>query len=339
MAIRLERPGVLVETEEPPAREPGAGEALVRVRRVGVCGTDFHAFRGSHPLVTYPRILGHELAVEVVALGAGVLALAPGDRCAVEPYLHCGKCLACREGRTNCCERLRVLGVHEDGGMRELLTLPADKLHVSKTLSFDQLALVETLGIGAHAVARANVCTRDSVVVVGGGPIGISALKFAIAAGARVAVVDTDPSRRSGALEAGACAALAPQSSPAETAAAIASALGGERASVVIDATGNAASMAAALHLARHGGRIAYVGLTREPIALDDAELHRRELTIVASRNSTAADLRSIVGLIESGKMDPAAMITHRAQASDATKRFTEWMSPETKCGKAVIAF
>jgi 2-desacetyl-2-hydroxyethyl bacteriochlorophyllide A dehydrogenase len=338
MAIRLERPGVLIESDEPRAREPGAGEALVRVRRVGVCGTDFHAFRGSHPLVTYPRILGHELAVEVVAPGAGV-GLVAGERCAVEPYLNCGKCVACRDGRTNCCETLRVLGVHQDGGMCELLTLPADKLHPSKKLSLDQLALVETLGIGAHAVARASVCAQDSVVVVGAGPIGLSALTFARAAGARVVVVDTDATRRAGALMAGASAALAPQASPSETAAATADALGGERASVVIDATGNAGSMAAALHLARHGGRIAYVGLTRETIALDDAELHRRELTIFASRNAVASDLRSIIALIESDKIDPAAMITHRAPARETVHRFLEWMAPESKCGKAVITF
>ena len=339
MAIRLEQPGVLVETADPPAREPGAGEALVRVRRVGVCGTDFHAFKGSHPLVTYPRILGHELAVEVVRCASNGSGIAAGDRCAVEPYLNCGACVACRDGRTNCCERLRVLGVHADGGMRELLTLPVDKLHASKSLSFDQLALVETLGIGAHAVARAQVTARDSVVVVGAGPIGLSALTFARAAGARVVVVDTDATRRSGALAAGASSALAPQSTPNETAVAVADALGGERASVVIDATGNSGSMAAALHLARHGGRIAYVGLTREPIALDDSELHRRELTIFASRNAVASDLRGIITLIESGTIDPASMISHRANASEAVSRFEEWMAPESKCSKAVIEF
>ena len=151
--IILNEPGsfTLTETEHP--GNPGPGQALLKVHRVGICGTDLHAYRGRQPYFTYPRILGHELGVEIVALGAETehLGLSIGDACAVEAYLNCGKCSACRRGRTNCCSSLQTLGVHTDGGMQEYYLLPADKL-VKSTLPYDQLATVEMLSIGAHAV-------------------------------------------------------------------------------------------------------------------------------------------------------------------------------------------
>ncbi|HLW79289.1 MAG TPA: alcohol dehydrogenase catalytic domain-containing protein [Terriglobia bacterium] len=194
--IVLEQPGRFSGVVEAPPPEPRPGEALVRVHRVGVCGTDWHAYRGEQPYFTYPRILGHELAVEVVAAPPDGGDLKPGERCAVEPYLSCGGCDACRAGKYNCCESLRVLGVHTDGGMRELLAVPADRLHKSGRLTLDQLALVETLGIGAHAVARSGLSAGEDALVVGAGPIGLSVVQFARAAGARVRVLDTSPTRR-----------------------------------------------------------------------------------------------------------------------------------------------
>src|SRR5579862_9446245 len=194
--IILEEPGrfALAQTESPAGTPPG--HALVRVRRVGVCGTDLHAFEGTQPFFSYPRILGHELGVEIVEVNApGNTALQPGDRCAVEPYLYCGRCIACREGKTNCCVRLEVLGVHTDGGMRERITVPIANLHRSETLGLDQLALVETLGIGAHAMDRAQVQPGEFALVIGAGPIGLSVVQFALHAGARVIVMDISEAR------------------------------------------------------------------------------------------------------------------------------------------------
>ena len=171
--IVLETPGSFTQVDRPDAPGPGPGEALVSVRRIGICGTDLHAFRGRQPFFQYPRVLGHELGVEVLAVGEGVEAICPGDRCAIEPYLNCGKCIACRHGKTNCCASLQVLGVHTDGGMCERLIVPASKLHKSLTLTLDQLALVETLGIGAHAVDRAALMAGEVVLVIGAGPIGL----------------------------------------------------------------------------------------------------------------------------------------------------------------------
>src|SRR5947199_4307593 len=177
--IVLEKPGSLTLADTAAPTDVPPGHAMVRVRRVGICGTDLHAYRGRQPFFSYPRILGHELGVEVIALGDGdTFGLKKGDRCTVEPYLNCGKCIACRRGKTNCCASLEVLGVHTDGGMRERIRVPVSKLHPSETLTLDQLALIETLGIGAHAVDRAKVEAGEFVLVIGAGPIGLAVMQF-----------------------------------------------------------------------------------------------------------------------------------------------------------------
>src|SRR5438067_817264 len=186
LQIRLEQPGEFIARESSaPVR--AEGEALVRIRRIGVCGTDLHAFQGNQPFFTYPRVLGHELAGEIIEIGANDRGLTVGDRVAIEPYLACDECRACRSGRYNCCARLEVLGVHRDGGMQELLAAPIRLLHRSERLALEQLALVETLGIGFHAVERAALAPGESVLVVGAGPIGLAVSQFALLAGARVA--------------------------------------------------------------------------------------------------------------------------------------------------------
>jgi 2-desacetyl-2-hydroxyethyl bacteriochlorophyllide A dehydrogenase len=337
--IVLERPGVLVYAPDATPPDPAPGEALVRVRAVGVCGTDFHAFNGKQPFFTYPRILGHEVGVEVVAVGAGVTNVRPGDRCSVEPYVDCGQCIACRAGKGNCCERIRVLGVHADGGMRDHYVVPARKLHPSKSLGFEQLALVETLGIGAHGVARAQVATTDAVLVIGAGPIGLAALQFVRAAGARAVAMDANAERLALARRFGIEDSLSPATDARDTESALRARFGGELPNVVIDATGNQASMRAAFRLVAHGGRLTFIGLVQGEIAFDDPDFHKRELTVLASRNSLPADFRRIIGLVETGAVDTLPWITHRSKAAEAAERFPEWMKPEAKCLKGLISF
>src|SRR5688500_4713137 len=176
-ALSLDQPERLrLTTRDEPASPPPPGHALVRVHRVGICGTDWHAYRGKQPFFTYPRVLGHELGVEVVEVNDASAAIRPGDRCAVEPYLNCGQCIACRHGKGNACANMQVLGVHRDGGMQQFLIVPANKLHPSSKLTLEQLALVETLAIGCHAVARGQLRKDESVLVIGVGPIGLSVL-------------------------------------------------------------------------------------------------------------------------------------------------------------------
>jgi 2-desacetyl-2-hydroxyethyl bacteriochlorophyllide A dehydrogenase len=334
--IILAEPGrfELADTELP--REPPPGHALVRVHRIGVCGTDLHAFRGKQPFFSYPRILGHELGVEVVALAPDVAGeLTPGDRCAVEPYLNCGACVACRAGKTNCCMKLQVLGVHTDGGMREQIVVPAAKLHRSATLSFEQLALVETLGIGAHAVGRAQAHAGEWALVIGAGPIGLTVMQFALLAGARVIALD---------LELGRLEFCRKQLGVEHTIAADEGALGaireltdGELPTLVFDATGSSQSMHGAFQYVANGGRLVFVGLFQGDVTFHDPEFHRRELTLLSSRNATSGELRRIVGLIEGQQIDTTPWITHRAPLVEAPAGFPSWIQRETGVIKAML--
>ena len=330
----LNQPGELIATDTPPPSAPAPGEARVRVHCSGVCGTDLHAFAGNQPYFTYPRIPGHELGVSVVAVGAGVTNVRADDRCAVEPYLSCGHCIACRRGRTNCCETLKVLGVHVDGGWRDEIVVPAAKLHPSGKLSYEQLALVETLGIGAHAVMRGAPERGEATVVVGAGPIGLAVAQFAVEAGARVTILDVNDARRAfaarwlgvGTLEA---RGLTPD--------ALRSAMGGDLPTLVFDATGSPASMRQAFNWPAQGGRIVFASLVQGEVGFDDPNFHRRELTVLATRNSTAAEFRRIITLIESGRIDTAPWVTHRAKLADVPAVFASWTRPETGVIKAMI--
>jgi 2-desacetyl-2-hydroxyethyl bacteriochlorophyllide A dehydrogenase len=336
-AIRLEEPWRLALFS---ADEPGASlkpdEALVRVRRIGVCGTDIHAFNGNQPFFSYPRILGHELGVEVTAVGSSSRNVHPGDQCAVEPYLNCGHCIACRSGKPNCCVSLQVLGVHADGGMRESMVVPARKLHPSENLKLDQLALIETLAIGCHAVERARVEASEYALVVGAGPIGLTVVQFAIEAGAQVIVLDINRKRLEFCREKlGAPFSIdAGIENPLE---ALKRITGGDLPTVVFDATGNPQSMMAAFKYPANGGRLVFVGLFQGDVTFNDPEFHRRELTILASRNARSEDFTRIIGLVESGRIDTDPWITHRASFAEVITEFPRWTRPETGVLKAVI--
>ena len=303
---------------------PGPGEATIAIRAVGICGTDLSGYLGKMPFIEYPRILGHELGVEVLTLGEGVSHIRPGDRCSVEPYLNCAQCPPCLAGRTNCCETLAVLGVHTDGGMTERLTLPAHKLHPSGRLSFEQLALVETLAIGCHAVQRTSVTSSDTVLIIGAGPIGLTVLEFARLAGALTIVLELNAARRHFVEQhyPGTQTLDSPPTAP--------------NAEIVFDATGNPASMTAAFHHARFGGRITYVGITKEPVLLDDPLFHRRELTLFASRNALPADFTRIIGLIESGQIDTRPWISHSLAFEDLPTHMETLVLPGSGVIKAV---
>ena len=319
--IALETPGHFIATDGPsPSQAPG--EALVRVHRIGVCGTDLHAFAGRQPFFNYPRILGHELGVEVIDPGSEPHGLNPGDRCSVEPYLNCGRCIACRGGRVNCCADLKVLGVHIDGGMRSEIVVPARKLHRSSTLAYDQLALVEMLAIGAHAVERADIKRDDFVLVIGAGPIGLSVSQFVQVRGATLAVMDVRESRLDFCRRhLGVRHTLVANPDAVEQLRALG---GGELPMVVIDATGSATSMAGTFDLPEQGGRIVFVGLFQGEVSFNDPNFHRRELTLLASRNALPGNFREIIALIEAGRINTTPWISHRFDLADTPQRFPE---------------
>jgi 2-desacetyl-2-hydroxyethyl bacteriochlorophyllide A dehydrogenase len=333
--IILDEPGEFRAAETSLPDAPATGEALVRVRRVGVCGTDLHAYRGRQPFFTYPRILGHELGVEVVEVGPDVENVQPGDRCAVEPYLNCGRCIACRQGKTNCCVDLKVLGVHTDGGMREVIVVPASKLHRSDTLTLEQLTLVETLGIGAHAVNRSGLQPGENALVIGAGPIGLAVMQFALAAGTNVIAMDVNPTRLEFAhshMGVGR-SVMAGEGVLSE----VSDLTDGDLPTTVFDATGNPDSMMRAFNFVAHGGRLVFVGLFQGDVTFHDPLFHRREMTILSSRNSTADDFRHIIALMERGGVDTTPWITHRASLETMISQFEGWLDPANRVLKAIV--
>ena len=334
--IILQEPGRLLLTDTPTPQEAGPGQALVRVHRVGVCGTDIHAYRGEQPYFSYPRILGHELGVEVIAIGPDVTAIQPGDCCAVEPYLRCGSCSPCQRGRTNCCESLKCLGVQTDGGMREMIVVPADQLHRSDQLDYDALALVETLGIGKHAVDRATVRQGDRVAVLGLGPIGLTVAQFAQIAGADVIGIDMSPQRADTAMSLLGIKAMVIEPDPSIEKQWISKQ--GDLPLTVFDATGNRQSMQSAFSLPINGGTLVFVGLVKGDVAFDDPGFHRKELTLLSSRNSTGIDFKQIIRLIEEDRVDIGPWITHRCDAEFLPGIFDDWLQPDSGLLKGVVS-
>jgi 2-desacetyl-2-hydroxyethyl bacteriochlorophyllide A dehydrogenase len=335
-ALSLEAPKQWKRLDIAGPDAPGPGEALVRVHNVGICGTDVSGYLGKMPFFSYPRIPGHELGVEVEAVGADVANVAPGDRCAVEPYINCQKCYACLRGRNNCCENHKTLGVHIDGGLRPRFLVPARKLHISRQLAFEQLALVETLAVGCHAVNRASPQADESVLIIGAGPIGLAALEFVRLTGATILVLDVNEQRLDFCRKVmGVQHTLQPSDKVSDQ---LKERIGGHGPDVVIDATGNSTSMSNAFGLIAHGGRLVYVGITTDEVRFRHPVFHRPEGTLLCSRNAASSDFGRIIALIEEGRLDTGPWITHRTAFDDLIDAFPSLTRPETGVIKAVVA-
>jgi 2-desacetyl-2-hydroxyethyl bacteriochlorophyllide A dehydrogenase len=323
-----------LEIVERPLPVAGPGEALVRIRRIGVCGTDMHIFQGNQPYFTYPRIMGHELSAEVVTAPKGS-DLVAGDAVYIVPYLHCGSCVACRAGRTNCCTTLKVLGVHIDGGMCEYLALPASALFKAEGISLDEAAMVEFLAIGAHAVARAGIKPGQRALVVGTGPIGVGVAIFAQIAGADVTVLDGRPERLAFCRDVlGVAHAVTLGEADAAELRDVSS---GEFFHHVFDATGNPKAMERGFGFVAHGGSYVLVSIVQGNITFSDPEFHKRETTLLSSRNATLTDFATVMGAMRDGRIPMSAMKTHRAPLFEAPQRMPEWILPDAGAIKAVL--
>lgn len=289
-------------------------EALLRVHSIGICGTDLHAYAGEQPFFDYPRILGHELGVEVAEIGDDVTNVCIGDKCCIEPYRAIfPDDAAVRRGKPNCAEHLSVFGVHEDGGMREYFTFPAKYLHSSDNLTYNQLALIEPMSIGCHAVNRAEIKSDDKVLVIGVGPIGLGAVQFAQMATSEVAVMDVSENRLSFCKKTLGIEHTINPLADTHTGDQVRGKFEGELPVIVLDATGNKKSMENAVDYVGHGGKLVYIGLFQGEISIPDPEFHKKELTILASRNALSSDFNQIIQAIEEGKIDITPWITHRA--------------------------
>ena len=338
-AIVLEQPGELRlrDVEPPGAAEPE--QALLRVKRVGICGTDLHAFGGNQNFFSYPRIMGHELAVEVIDIGATDAALdyAVGDLCCVIPYLNCGACIACRHGKSNCCTQMQVLGVHIDGGMREQFSAPVDKLLKADGVPLEQLALVEMLCIGAHAAKRARIRPGEKALVIGAGPIGLATAQFAKIAGADVMVMEVNEKR----LEF--CETVLGIDklidARGDAMGQVKDKLGGALPTLVFDCTGSAKSMHAAFDYVAHGGSLVLVGHVTGDITFSDPHFHSHELTLLASRNATPEDFAWVIDELRAGAVNLAPWITHQATPESIVAEFPRWVDPATGVIKAMLRF
>jgi 2-desacetyl-2-hydroxyethyl bacteriochlorophyllide A dehydrogenase len=322
--------------EERPLPEAKADEVIIRIRRVGLCGTDYHIFAGRHPFLSYPRVMGHELAGEVHAVPANS-PFHVGQTIAVNPYLACGSCIACRKGKPNACANISVLGVHADGGMAEFLAVPQSAVIDATGLTLDQAAMMEFLAIGAHAVARSRVGAGDHVLIVGAGPIGVACGLFARLNGAQVTLADTRATRLAFARDRLDFADTV-EVTPALTAT-LAERTDGSMFDAVFDATGSLAAMAQSLTYVAHGGKLVLVGVAPGDLVFADPEFHKRETTLVASRNALAADFERVRQAMLSGTIPTHALHTHSIAAHDMPARMPELIAEADHVLKAIASF
>ena len=326
----------LLDIVNRPEPQPGEGELLVRIKRVGLCGTDYHIFAGRHPFLAYPRVMGHELAGEVVSVPAGS-KFRPGQLVTINPYLACRHCVACRKGKPNACVNIRVLGVHVDGGMCDLLAVPENAVIDASGLTLDQAAMLEFLAIGAHAAARARVEPGARVLVFGAGPIGIAVSLFAQLDGANVTLVDTRRARLDYARDQLGFADVVDAGPDLDSA--LNDRTGGEMFDIVFDATGAIAAMAQSLRYVGHGGTLVLVGVAPGDLVYPDPEFHKRETTLLASRNALKHDFERVKAAIEAGQIPTEALHTHSFPAEESVVRIPELIDGADHVLKAIAQF
>lgn len=311
------------------------GHAIIKIKRIGICGTDLHAFEGTQPFFSYPRILGHELAGELVAFDDAP-GFATGEAVTFIPYFNCGVCIACRMGKPNCCTKMQVSGVHTNGGMAEYLSVPSYALVHGEGLGFDALALVEPLAIGAHGVWRAGVQPGEYVLVIGAGPIGLGAMEFTRIAGGKLIALDINNDRlqfcKSRLHIAHAINAL-----DADVTEQLQQITNGDMPTVLIDATGSLKAINNAFQYMAHGARFVLIGLQKGDICFSHPEFHKREATLMSSRNATRTDFEHVIASMKKTEVDPTTYITHRVLFDQVKNDFESWLNPATGVIKAMV--
>ncbi|MCS1411039.1 MAG: L-galactonate-5-dehydrogenase [Verrucomicrobia subdivision 3 bacterium] len=336
-AIVLEAPKKFSIAEIAPPKPLRADEALIRVHRVGVCGTDISGYLGRMPFFNYPVIPGHELGVEVLAVGESVTNVKPGDQCSVEPYMNNPESFSSRLGRSNCCENLEVLGVHTDGGLRPEFVVPARKLHVATKMTYEQLALVETLAIGCHAVDRGAAREGENVLVIGAGPIGLSVIEFARVAKAKITLLDLNEQRLRFCKETMGVDRVIQGKESRSDLRELERMTDGGLFTLVLDATGSNRSMSQAVNYVGHTGRLVFVGITTQEVGFYHPLVHCREMTLLSSRNALPKDFSRVIQLIEEGVIDTRPWITHRSGFEELVANFPSYTLPETGVIKAIV--
>ena len=332
-ALMIDAPGsaAVVDRPEPSAAD---GEVLVRVARAGLCGTDLGTFLGKNPLVTYPRVIGHEIAGVVVSAD-GASPVREGTAVAISPYKNCGACVACLRGRPNACRNNQTLGVQREGALAELVAVPSDRLYTSTTLDLDQLALVEPFSIGMHAVRRGRVAANDTVLVIGCGGVGAGAVAAAASRGARVLAVDLDESKLQLAKAFGAVDSC--ESGSPRVAEWLADLTKGEGPDVVIEAVGTAATYRFAIEVVASCGRVVCLGWVKGDVAIEARHIVAKEMEILGARNATD-EFGEVIAMFESRAIDPLRVVTHRVALGDAPAMLAEWARQPAAVGKVLVS-
>lgn len=333
-AVVMHAPGD-VRVESVPDPTLGLGEALLRVRRVGLCGSDLNSYRGRNPLVTFPRVPGHEIAATIVELDAQHPAhLLVGMDVTLSPYKNCGECPACRNGRPNACRDNQTLGVQRDGAMGEYLAVPMDKLFVAD-LTLDELCLVEPLTVGCHAVARAEVTPEDVVAVFGCGGVGLGAVAASAFRGATTVAIDLDDAKLEIARKAGAAHVIHTRRQDAKEA--LAEQTGGDGPDVVIEAVGSAETFRAAVELVAFTGRVVYIGYAKEPVSYETRLFVQKELNILGARNALPEDFRQVIEMLEQHRFPVEAAISTIAPLDRAPELLRAWSEDPARFTKIMI--
>jgi 2-desacetyl-2-hydroxyethyl bacteriochlorophyllide A dehydrogenase len=336
-AILLEEPGKFKNIEVASIQAPQKGDVTLKIRQLGVCGTDLHAYNGKQPFFSYPRILGHEIAAEVVEIGADVKHLKIGDLCSVNPGINRIEDQSVRRGKTNCGTSLSLIGVHEDGAMQEFINHPADLVFPANELTLDQISLIEPLAIGSHAVERADIKPEDIVLIIGAGPIGIGTVAMALLKSAKVMVLDMNQNRLDFISQKFPSVETILLNDKVEET--LKERLNGDLPTIILDATGNKASMENCINLIAPSGTIVFIGLFIGVITFHDPLFHKKEVTLKASRNALATDFTKLIRLLKGGLVNIDGLITHRVPFDSLIENWDKLYLPEEKVIKAVIEF
>ncbi|MBW9174040.1 zinc-binding alcohol dehydrogenase family protein [Clostridium estertheticum] len=323
-SVYLEKPNVIriEEIKEPIRKE---SEALIKIKSVGICGSDVGAFRGSNPLVSYPRIIGHELAGEVLEIGENKRGIKVGDKVIIDPYIYCGKCYPCSIGRTNCCEDLKVLGVHIDGGMVEMFTHPSEMLYkVPDNIPWEQIPSAEPLTIALHAIHRTNVIAGEHVVIIGAGAIGVLTALTTLAYGAVPILMDVVDARLKFAKGLGIKNTINAMDKDAIEQ--IKKITDGRMAEVVIEASGSNVAIRNAIDYVSYAGRIALTGWPKKETSIPTELFTKKELDVRGSRTS-AGEFEEALKLMSDGIVDVNLVISKVVkleQVPEAVKELSE---------------
>lgn len=334
-ALAVDRPGHarVIEVER---RPPGSGEAVLRIRRIGFCGTDLSTYLGRNPLVTYPRILGHEVAATIEQVPANDLALSVGMDVTLSPYTSCGHCPSCRQGRVNACQSNETLGVQRDGAMQEYLNVPVEKLFPA-ALSLQELCIVEPLTVGCHAVARGCVASGDTVAVYGCGGVGLGAVAAAAFRGAQVIAIDLDTKKLETASRAGATHLI--HTGEHDVDSRLREITGGQGPDVVIEAIGRPETFRAAVEQVAFAGRVVYIGYAKEPVSYETRLFVQKELDIRGSRNALPEDFRQVIRMLEEQRFPAAEAVSLTVPLAEAPAVLESWSRNPAEFTKIMVSF